>query len=248
MRRVQDSVQILGLNLGICPAILPGLPYAHVRDSLQAGAPVIACNNANLTYTVSFPVQGDFKQLVAIAPTQATISGNQYTSAPLPFGTNYDIQLTSDVACDTLQLRGTSGCVQPCFPRNIPVVSNSPLCEGQNLQLSTSATGTRFRWSGPNGFTANGASMNIPNVSTTNSGLFRLQVEDGVGCTDTASITIAVQPPPRVQLPDSVFCVGDSIRFRPVSPANDWQYALGSTLNFQSNTRFPLQVSFSDGL
>ena len=84
--------------------------------------------------------------------------------------------------------------------------SNSPLCNGGTLQLSTSAQGT-YSWTGPNGFTSNLQNPSIPNVTSVNAGTYTVTVNLG-GCTGTASTTVVVNPSPTVSVSNTTVCAG----------------------------------------
>jgi hypothetical protein len=81
--------------------------------------------------------------------------------------------------------------------KDIPVVgevhSNSPICEGQLLQLTAQyLPNATYAWSGPNGFTAFVANPLIPNASTLNTGIYSLVVNIN-GCNSEAPLTIFAQ-------------------------------------------------------
>jgi hypothetical protein len=58
-----------------------------------------------------------------------------------------------------------------------PVSSNSPICKGDTLQLtSNDAPNCTFAWTGPNGFTSNQQNPVIPNATPVNSGIYSLTV------------------------------------------------------------------------
>jgi gliding motility-associated-like protein len=69
--------------------------------------------------------------------------------------------------------------------------SNSPLCEGQTLNL-TSNSASSYSWSGPNGFISNLQNPSISNLSNNNAGTYTLIVAIGNGCADTTTLSISV--------------------------------------------------------
>lgn len=74
---------------------------------------------------------------------------------------------------------------------NAPQVSAaSPLCSGQTLNLTTTATGVTYNWTGPNSFSSSSQNPSIPSVGTNASGTYSLTVSNG-NCTSTTS-TVAV--------------------------------------------------------
>jgi hypothetical protein len=74
----------------------------------------------------------------------------------------------------------------PSVPR---VSSNSPLCEGETLQLTASGlTGVNYTWSGPLGFSSQSANPVISGTTTQHSGVYSLTASVA-GCTSAAATT-----------------------------------------------------------
>lgn len=86
------------------------------------------------------------------------------------------------------------GCVLPPAPSEeitltvfepvAPVISsNSPVCIGYNLVLSSNLNGNyTYEWNGPNGFFSTEASPNLLITNTNQSGIYTLQVNSEEGC------------------------------------------------------------------
>lgn len=67
--------------------------------------------------------------------------------------------------------------------------SNTPVCQGQSLVLtSTLYPDVQYAWAGPNGFTASGHSVTIPNVTTAATGQYTVTASS-VGCPTTVKST-----------------------------------------------------------
>ncbi|MFN3852662.1 MAG: T9SS type A sorting domain-containing protein [Spirosomataceae bacterium] len=76
------------------------------------------------------------------------------------------------------------------------VLSNNPICENQQLTLSTEqVAGAIYSWTGPNGFTATTNQANISNVSMANAGQYWLTVNNS-GSITTSSVAVSVNPTP----------------------------------------------------
>ncbi len=77
--------------------------------------------------------------------------------------------------------------------------ANSPVCEGQALQLSNpGGSGFSYQWTGPNGFSSTAPNPVISNVSPAAGGSYQLTVSAS-GCPDARSgITVTVTPGPQV--------------------------------------------------
>lgn len=91
--------------------------------------------------------------------------------------------------------------------------SNTPVCIGQNLNLRAMG-GTKYNWTGPNGFASLIDTPTINNVHTIQDGTYTVIVANAGGCADTASITISVKPSPAatISYPDTTICLNDSVQ------------------------------------
>ncbi len=92
-------------------------------------------------------------------------------------------------------------------PPTASASSNSPICDGDDLQLMASG-GTSYAWSGPLGFNSNEQSPLISPASTLNAGVYTVTVTDAVGCTATAttSVTVNVNPIVTILPPQGPLC------------------------------------------
>ncbi len=75
--------------------------------------------------------------------------------------------------------------------------SNSPICEGDDLNLFANG-GISYEWSGPVGFSSPNQNPAIPNVDFTNAGPYTVTVTDAFGCTGSATVDVIVFPNPVV--------------------------------------------------
>jgi gliding motility-associated-like protein len=92
--------------------------------------------------------------------------------------------------------------------------SNSPLCEGNIINLSANG-GVAFNWSGPNGFTNNVQNPTINNATSLNAGIYTVTVTDTNGCTASTSTNVVVNPGPTAILSsNSPVCNGGDISFQ----------------------------------
>ncbi len=89
-------------------------------------------------------------------------------------------------------------------------LSNSPICEGDNLQLNASG-GSLYKWTGPNNFLSTLQNPLINNITMADSGLYSVVVSH-TNCSDTSSINIKIFPIPYVDAgEDQSIISGDSI-------------------------------------
>jgi hypothetical protein len=102
-----------------------------------------------------------------------------------------------------------------CIYVNVPDVvigGNSTVCEGDALNLTESGgDAASWSWTGPNGFTSTDQNPVISPVTIDANGLYTVVIDDGHGCTNTASITIKVDPDVDATItPDGPFCQTDA--------------------------------------
>jgi len=92
------------------------------------------------------------------------------------------------------------------------IITNSPLCEGDTLHLSTGSvpSSAAFSWTGPLGFSSNLPHPILNNVTTSESGTYNLQViiEGCPGPITHSDVFVGFYPPPPLTLSDTV-CNGN---------------------------------------
>ncbi|MBK7691740.1 MAG: T9SS type A sorting domain-containing protein [Bacteroidetes bacterium] len=125
----------------------------------------------------------------------------------------------------------------PCLIVTLPI-SNSPLCEGQTLNLTVTPTaGATYNWSGPNGFTSVLQNPNIANVSMAANGVYTITVTSANGCTNSDTVNVLINPLPSVVANnDTTICEGQTLDLT-VTPT------AGATYNWTGPNGFtsPLQ-------
>jgi gliding motility-associated-like protein len=161
-----------------------------------------------------------------------TVSGGIYNwTGPNGFSsTNQDNMLNAVTAADA----GTysvsvfvNGCESPIATTDVivnanPVIAsvsnNGPLCEGENLIISTpTQNGVDYNWTGPNGFSSNQAQFIVPSVTEVDDqGFYTLTIEDqSNGCiSDPVSTLVIVNklPDPGMAFSNSPLCVGEDLQ------------------------------------
>lgn len=99
-------------------------------------------------------------------------------------------------------------------PSTPSISSNSPICEGTNIQLSApTIPGATYVWTGPNGFTSNAEDPTITNAQTVNSGNYSLIIVQN-GCSSSAATTntlVTSAPSTPTITSNSPLCSGSSI-------------------------------------
>ncbi|MDW8158737.1 MAG: T9SS type A sorting domain-containing protein [Bacteroidia bacterium] len=95
------------------------------------------------------------------------------------------------------------------------IASNSPICEKETLRLTaTGISGATYVWLGPNGFSATGNSLILPNAKPSNSGTYSAIAILG-GCTsEFSTLHVVIRPQPSISTleANSPVCLGDTLR------------------------------------
>jgi gliding motility-associated-like protein len=79
--------------------------------------------------------------------------------------------------------------------QNLSVTSNSPICQGNTIQLSATG-GTNYAWTGPNGFTSIAQNPSILNANASQSGQYSCTITGTGGCDAIKSVNIVINVEP----------------------------------------------------
>ena len=79
-----------------------------------------------------------------------------------------------------------------CSAPSITVNANTPLCEGETLNL-TSNGGVSYDWTGPDNFASTQQNPSISNISLADSGAYVVNVSDANGCSSVDSVVVTVK-------------------------------------------------------
>ncbi|MFN8357943.1 MAG: LamG-like jellyroll fold domain-containing protein [Spirosomataceae bacterium] len=90
----------------------------------------------------------------------------------------------------------------------VSVSSNSPVCQGNTLNLSATG-GATYNWRGPAAFTSTSNQPARSNVTTNMAGVYSVTVTNAAGCSATQTIAVVINPSPTVTVQsNSPTCVG----------------------------------------
>ncbi len=146
------------------------------------------------------------------------------TGSPFTAGALLTALATPDFTQGTGPGRNTSKFAtfkEVCLPPVVSTLSNT-ICQGTlGLTLSTGTrTGTKYVWTGPNGFSysstsSNSATVTAGSVTSSLGGVYNVSVYSGDCITDKITITVVVNPLPVFQYPGIAFegyhqCAGTS--------------------------------------
>ena len=151
-----------------------------------AGSPYCSSNAAPQNVTITGTTAGTFSASPAglsINPQTGAITPS--TSTPGIYTVTYSMAGCPTVTTTTSVEIINSGAT-------INVTNNSPVCQGDTLILQANApANATISWQGPANFTANTATVSIPNFTLSNAGAYFLTVNVG-GCNFTTTVPTAV--------------------------------------------------------
>lgn len=187
--------------------------------------------------------------------TFSTAPGNfstrNYTTGTLTEGTHYfrrKYETTSGVICEDFSnaiVITVTG--KPAAPA---LASNSPICEGEDLEITSEFVGGAFyNWTGPFGGSTD-MNVYLNDVDMSNAGTYTLVI-DVNGCqSDPASINITIKPKP--QLPDitsnAPLCAGDTLFLSTSVVAGGTYSWFGPAFSPFSTTRDPFVANATSAI
>jgi gliding motility-associated-like protein len=162
----------------------------------------------------------------------------------------YQVTITGVNGCTAST--GTQVVINP-LP-SITINGNTNVCEGGILNLLGSG-GTQFTWTTPGGQTQNSNNLNLSPLGSQDAGNYILTVSDAIGCTNTQSIAVNVEPAPDASFISDLTtgCAPVCIQFNPLNPAPALAYEwrsdgqVFSTLQSPNNC-FPQSGNFDISL
>ncbi len=196
--------------------------------SLSSNSPVCATKTLNLT--------------ASGATTYNWAGPNGFTSTIQ----NPSITNVSILASGVYTLIGTSGTCSASTTANITInalptpniVSNSPVCQAQTLNLQGSG-GVSYAWTGPNGFTSTLQNPSISNAQLVNGGTYSLTVTAANTCSNTTNALITVNATPPALATGSTVCAGQNLPLTANILAGA-TYAWSGPNGFTSNLQNPV--------
>jgi len=124
----------------------------------------------------------------------------------------YSVNVTVNGCAGATGITSVTVNVAPASPT---AGSNTPVCSGQTLNLTATATGVSYTWTGPNGFSSTSQNPSIAAVTTAASGTYSVTATGANGCgsspANTTSVTIIPTPTAPVVGSNSPACAGGNI-------------------------------------
>ncbi len=111
-------------------------------------------------------------------------------------------------------LPATTNVVVNATPSAPTVSSNSPICEGSSINLtSNTVTGATYAWTGPGGYTSSSQNPSITGALPAMAGTYNLIISVGTCASPMSSTTVVINPLPAAPLAtsNSPICVGSAL-------------------------------------
>jgi gliding motility-associated-like protein len=163
---------------------------------------------------------------------------NPFVNSPLVAATgNYTLKVASAEGCTNIATTSASVTALP-----LPlIVSNSPRCFGETLNL-TSSGGDTYQWLGPNGFSSIQANNQINNVTVPANGLYTLIVTRGP-CTNQTTHYVTIHPLPTFTLSSNTPCETKTFSLFTTPVSNVINYVWQGPAGFGSQNQNPRRDS-----
>ncbi|MCC6412130.1 MAG: HYR domain-containing protein, partial [Saprospiraceae bacterium] len=134
----------------------------------------------------------------------------------------YNVTVTDITGCSSTA--STSIAVSTNNAPSITAVSNSPLCAGSQLTLSSTPTAgfppyIEFTWSGPNSYTSSVEDPAPFVILPNGAGIYTVTVTDTKNCKGTASVTVDVVGPALSPSSNSPVCPGATLQLNSGGPS-----------------------------
>jgi hypothetical protein len=229
----------LSFGTGYKVRVVSSLPYIRdtsatlltIGNMVNAGSnsPVCQNNTINLTATASTPSTYSWTG----PNTYASILQNpSISSAQLINGGVYSVTATNPAGCTATQ---TITVVVNPLP-DITRSSNSPVCQGNTLNLTASG-GATYAWSGPSGFSSALQNPSITNVALNAAGVYSVTVTTALGCSASVTTSVVVNPLPNItRSSNSPVCQGNTLNLTASGGAT---YAWSGPSGFSSSLQNP---------
>ncbi|PWK29074.1 uncharacterized protein DUF11 [Arcicella aurantiaca] len=128
------------------------------------------------------------------------------SNVTIPAGGTYTITQTNSFNCTASATTAVTISQTP----TATIGSNSPICEGQTINLTSGGGGT-YSWTGPNSFTSSIQNPTITSATTAAAGTYIVTVTSS-GCTATNSVVFTVNANPITTVSnDSPVCSGNTL-------------------------------------
>jgi hypothetical protein len=175
---------------------------SNPAPSISASNNTPVCAGATLSLS-STPTggSGTYTQFSWTGPNnyQATTQNPAGFTATIAYTGTYQVTVTDNAGC-----KGTASTSVVVNPKpTITAASNSPICVGGTILLTSTPTGgsgvyTQFSWAGPGNYSASVQNPSGFSAALTSTGTYNVTVTDNAGCSNTSTTNVSVNGPPSI--------------------------------------------------
>ncbi len=203
---------IKGTTASNCSKVEPASVTVNPLPTVVITNPSAVCAPNAIDLTASSITAGSTSSITYSYYTDAAATTVLTTPSAVTTTGTYYIKGTTTESCTDINEVEVE--IKP-IPSKPVITSNSPICEGVNLNLTTAnVTGGTFSWTGVNNFTSSDQNPTIATVTSIASGSYTATVTVD-GCVSEASdpITVVVNAKPTIIATASknVICEGETI-------------------------------------
>jgi gliding motility-associated-like protein len=201
----------------------------------SSNTPVCTGNTINLSTTA---VAGATYSWTGPSAFSSSLQNPTRTSATLAMAGTYSVTVTVS-GCTSVA--GTAAVVVNSTPATPAPSSNTPICTGNTINLSTAAVaGATYSWTGPNSFSSSVQNPSITNATAAMAGTYSVTTTVA-GCTSAAGTTAVVvnsTPPTPAPSGNSPVCTGNTINLSTAAVAGA-TYSWTGPNSFSSSVQNP---------
>jgi uncharacterized delta-60 repeat protein len=205
---------------------------------------VTICTGNSATLTATAP-GGTYQWYTTSSGGTVLSTGATFITSFLTTTTTYYVQTTID-GC-TSEKTAVTVTVNP-DPAAPFAISNSPICEGQNIELTASTiTGATYAWTGPNGFTSTLQNPTITSANNAATGTYSVTAKVN-GCTSAASTTlveVTSSDGPLFSYSSSTFCQTGPNPIPTITNGYSGTFTASPSLVFGNNSTGEINLSAS---
>jgi PKD repeat protein len=178
------------VTVNITPTVTPSIQIAASTTSICEGSSVTINStptNGGTAPSYDWQVNGVSTGNSGSSLTSSGLNNNDIITCVLTSNENCVTSPTSNSNSITITVNSIP---------TISLVSNSPICEGENLTIDgTVSAGATFQMTGPNGYSSSTTNSLINAASTSASGTYSVTVESN-GCSANTTLDAVVLPAP----------------------------------------------------
>ena len=197
------------------------------------GSIAFTTNLPNGTYSLAYTGTG--------SPKSVTVSSGAFSLSGLSAGTysNFTITVNGCAGNETSLI-----VLSDPTPQTVMAGSNSAICSGSTLTLTSDISSAIYQWNGPNNFTSTEQNPTIVAATTLASGTYTVQVTVS-GCISTSTVEVFVNPVPTTPTPNAVapIAMGSSATLTATGCAGTLRWYLSANDNEVTNPVSPTNAT-----